>query len=116
MKVLLRLKSFFILVLIVATALFFTPTPANAQLAFGGMIVFMYYGCYEGNWIILGTPTPGSYMYTYGTLSYENGPPSHIGQWLLGMSAGFLTCTIQCGPSPCVIGGGPLILYHGSSI
>jgi hypothetical protein len=109
-------KIFVSSVMIVATICFFTPSRANAQLAFGGMILFIYYGCYEGNWIILGPPTPGSYMYTYGTLSYDYGPPSHIGQWLKGLYSGYLTCTIQCGPSPCVIGGGPIILFHGSSV
>ncbi len=110
------LKVFYILLLIFIVTAYFVPQQAHAQIPFGGMITFLFPACFEGFWIILGPPTAGSYMYSYGSYSYAYGPPSHPGQWLLGKAAGFLTCTVQCGPSPCVIGGGLLILFHGSSV
>ncbi len=108
------LYSFFIIIAV--TAALFIPTKTHAQIPFGGPITFLYPACFEGSWIILGPPTPGSYMSSYATRSFSHGRASHVGQYLLGNAGGYLTCTVQCGLVPCVIGGGLLILYHGSSL
>jgi hypothetical protein len=54
-------------------------------------------------------------MYLPGTVSFIAGPPSHGGQGLLGMFGGYIPCIIWPGPLPVIIGGGPFIIFHGSS-
>lgn len=104
-----------ILLISTAFALSFLPMERSYAQPFGGAITFLFPSCIEGIWLKLGPPTPGDYMYGAGSYSYLFGPPSHLGQWLLGLSGGFLTCSIPCHSGICVIGGGRLIIYHGSS-
>lgn len=113
-------KAAFILCLLIfvfSTVPSLVPEELSAQIPFGGPITYINYapGCFEGQQIYIGPPGPvGSYMYS-GAMSYASGPPSHVGQFLLGMAAGYLTCSFYCGVSVCVIPGGYIILYHGSS-
>jgi hypothetical protein len=97
---------FFVLVIFASM-----PISAFAQVPFGGPITSII-PCDEGLELYLGPPTPGSFMYSGGSVSFAYGPPTHVGQFLLGVASGFLLCTV--GGTP--IGGGLLILYHGSSI
>ena len=53
-----------------------------------------------------------SFSNTAGSISFLYGPPSHVSQWMLGVASGFLTCT----EGNITVGGGLIILYHGSSI
>jgi len=109
-----------VIFMIAAFSLF--PGFAVAQFPFGGPITWYFPACEvpPATWIILGPPTFSSLMYM-GALSYSYGPPSHWGQQLLGMSTAWMPCIIlvPCPPSPApcpvIIGGGMLILFHGSS-
>ena len=79
---------------------------------FGGRIL-VYIPCINGAaYIILGPPSPGPYVYQLGvSRSYMMGPPSHIGQFLLGMAAPGGVCTHGAD-----VEYGSLILYTGSSL
>lgn len=117
------------LVLILLIQFLILPSPSNAMDPFGGDITnIVEYGpgtidtgyCQEGMLVTLGSPSSGDYMYVPGSSkSYAFGPPKRTGQWLLGMSSGFLTCTTwwYCGEDICEIpsGGGEEIIFHGSS-
>jgi len=81
-------------------------------------------GAVMGIGLQIGTPsfTPAIYV-TGVSRSYASGPPSHPGQFLLGMLGGAMPCLIwvPCGPTVCpapnpTLPGGLMILYHGSSI
>jgi hypothetical protein len=113
-----RTTSFYVLcaTVFVIALLFLNLQKSHAQKAFGGPINLIFYICNQGQKITLGPPTGGDYIYGPASRSYLNGRPSRMGQYLLGMSAGWLPCTYQCGPYTCVNGGGFLILYHGSSM
>jgi len=94
------------------------PYSLKAMGPFGGPITMIHYetNCFEGQRIEIGTPGPrGIYVSTYSTKAYANGKYSRVGQLLLGMSAGYLTCTYYCGTSICEAQGGPAILFYGSS-
>lgn len=105
--------------IVLAAFLFFSfPAESRAQKPFGGQIGSIT-KCIEGLLLKLGPPSAGNYMYGYGiSFSYAYGPPRRKGQWLLGLSGGYLTCTVPCKKKggKCVKGGGPLIIYHGSSM
>lgn len=106
------LKLFlFLLILFI----FLFPTASYAIGPFGGMIGFIFPFCVEGWLLTLGPPTPGTYMYTWGTRSYLNGPPTHPGQWLLGMAGPPITCHVPCKAGLCPVGVGSAIIFHGSS-
>lgn len=80
---------------------------------FGGMIQFII-SCDHGRsrWIILGPPNGGRFIYKFGqSKSYEYGPPSHPGQWLLGMAGSRTKCRL--GPNTDLYGR--FIQFHGSS-
>lgn len=79
---------------------------------FGGRIL-VYIPCINGAaYIVLGPPSPGSYVYQLGvSRSYMAGPPSHLGQFLLGMAAPGGVCTHGVD-----VLYGSFILYTGSSL
>jgi len=59
---------------------------------FGGAIIIIL-PCADGNkWMTITGPTAGIYIWTLGTKTYLNGPPSHPGQWLLGTAGGNKIC------------------------
>lgn len=97
--------------------------PANAQTSalspFGGRIIYMQPCLYPfgGFYIRLGPPKGGSFIYQLGlSRSYLSGPPSHVGQWLLGMAASGIRCATDRDDGEWEdwrTGG--LILFHGSS-
>lgn len=120
-------KKFSIFALLSAFALVFLFTPAltsaqtGALSPFGGQILAMK-PCLNfatGSFhITLGPPKGGSFIYQVGiSLSYLNGPPTHPGQWLLGMSAPGPRCAtdIDDGDFTGWRTGG-LIIFHGSSL
>lgn len=66
----------------------------SAGTPFGGPITIIKF-CANGKiWVTLGPPTPGPYIWGPGTQTYLNGPPSHVGQNLLGTAAGADVCVI----------------------
>jgi len=92
------------------------PDVAQAQTPFGGPITWIYPGCVNGIWAIVGPPRGGSYMWVPGTRSYREGPPRHTGQYLLGVAGGSVPCLVPCESGLCPIGYGQAIQFHGSSI
>ena len=94
------------------------PLQADAQVMFGSYIVFITPVCETppGSWI---KSTAGPLMYVTGSVSRLAGPPKNITQGLLGLWGGYLPCIIwvPCfsGTCPIKIGGGPFIIFHGSS-
>lgn len=94
----------------VLCALVLIPSIIYGQIPFGGPIIVPTI-CDEGMHITIGPPTPMPLMWVPGTVSFAFGPPSHTGQFLLGMTGGFMICTDFGVP----INGGLLILFHGSS-
>lgn len=106
------------LIMLVVWQFLFLPYPSAAMGPFGGPINYIYYypKCFEGDRVKIGKPGPtGIYVSTYTTKAYANGKYSRIGQSILGLSAGYLTCTYYCGTSVCEEEGGPAILFYGSS-
>ncbi|MFW0871403.1 MAG: hypothetical protein ACKKL4_03045 [Patescibacteria group bacterium] len=95
---------------------------------FGGIITQYFPGCLApaGVAITIEQPLPtGGFfpvplMYLPGvSISFPYGPPTHPGQWLLGMGGVFAPCIIPCGSGVCPYPGQPaglIILYHGSSV
>jgi len=110
-----RMPPFLILLLTVIFLASSLPYPAEAIRPFGGPITWYFPGCNQGSLLYVGPPVGGQFMYTGSSKSFLFGPPTHVGQYLLGMSAGYLVCTVPCKIGACPIGGGELILFHGSS-
>jgi len=108
--------GFLAVVAIILVAFFIPASGALAIGPFGGDIIVLF-PCVNGLKITLGPPTPGFYMYVPGTsFSYLYGPPSHPGQWLLGLSGPPLVCLVPCSSGLCPAGIGDMILFHGSSV
>ncbi len=83
---------------------------------FGGTILVIR-PCYNfpGFHIVLGPPTAGSYIYQTGvSVSYLYGPPSFVGQWLLGVAGPIGICDVAAGDNFRGLGGSA-IMFHGSS-
>ena len=75
---------------------------------FGGQITFIQ-GCLADDavFVQLSGPRGGSYIWRSSTHTYKFGPPSHTGQWLLGLAGA---------PYQCVYNQVPLLFYTGSYI
>jgi len=69
-----------------------------------GQIVFCYNNAI---WARVGPPVGGDYIWTPGTQTYRFGPPSHSGQWLLGLAGA---------PYYCLVSIVPIIVYPGINI
>jgi hypothetical protein len=61
----------------------------------------------------LGPPRGGPYIWTTGTKTYQFGPPSHAGQWLLGLASVPYYCIISI--QPVIVWPGTYITMMGSS-
>ena len=71
---------------------------------FGGSIN-QYIRCYnDAIYTNLGPPRGGPFIWTQSTQTYRFGPPTHSGQWLLGLAAP---------PYYCVVSREPIIVYSG---
>ena len=104
------------------------PATSSAQIPFGGVITTYFPACVAptGAAMIIQQPLPtGGFvpiplMYLPGaSVSFADGPPTHPGQWLLGMGAAFAPCLIPCPLGLCFYPGQPggmVILFHGSSV
>ena len=55
----------------------------------------------------IGPPVAGAYIWTPSTVTYQFGPPSHSGQWLLGLASA---------PYYCLVSIEPIIVYPGIAI
>lgn len=88
-----------------------TLAPQTQGIPFGGPITTIRF-CKNGKiWVMLGAPTPGPFIWSPGTVSYQYGPPSFVGQYLLGMASGPDVCVISSTVSLPGLG----ISFHGSS-
>ena len=80
---------------------------------FGGRVT-VYHVCYnETIFVRLSPPTPGDYVWTRSTRSYQFGPPRFVGQWLLGLTSIPYDCLWSV--SPIYVQPAIAIMMHGSS-
>lgn len=120
--------------LLVVTAL--TPFSVSAQMSFGGRVTFQDPICQGPPFVPVamefivamplfgGGTVPVPLMWPLGLVTFLNGPPTHVGQQLLGKWVGWLPCIlwiwVPCGvsmcPAPIIKGGGGIILFNGSSV
>lgn len=78
-----RLAAFALL--IAAISLYLTPLSALAK-EFGGQTSVVL-PCYNAAiYTVVGPPRGGTYIWTPSTKTYSNGPPTHPGQWLIGLT------------------------------
>src|SRR3954466_13564666 len=75
-----------------------------------GQIVFCYN---DAIYAAVGPPRGGPYIWTPSTQTYQFGPPSHTGQWLLGLAAPPYYCLVSI--QPIVVWSGILMTMEGSS-
>jgi hypothetical protein len=61
----------------------------------------------------LGPPRGGPFVWTPTTVTYENGPPTHPGQWILGLAGVPYFCIVNI--TPLTIWPGTYITMMGSS-
>ncbi len=74
---------------------------------FGGQ-ASMVIPCYNNAiYALLGPPIGGPYLWTPSTQTYQFGPPTHSGQWLLGNAGP---------PYFCLVSILPIITYPGTDI
>lgn len=72
---------------------------------FGGQ-AYIVRPCYNNAvYVGLGPPRGGPFVFAPGTRLYEFGPPSHAGQWMLGL-AGI--------PYYCIVSIQPVIVWSGT--
>ena len=95
----------FLLGLLIA-ALFIAPSLALA-FPFGGNASEVI-PCYnDAIYALLGPPIGGPYLWTPSTETFQFGPPSHAGQWVLGNAGP---------PYFCLVSILPIITYPGTDI
>jgi len=93
-------------------ALSFVPQLAFA-FPFGGPITQIIF-CYNNAiYAAVGPPRGGPYIWTPETKTYKFGPPSHVGQYLLGLAAPPYYCLVS--REPIIVWSGILITMMGSS-
>ncbi len=97
-----------------ATAYLLTPAPASAGFEFGGQASSVIQ-CVNGvTWTRIGAPRGGDYIWAPGiTRTYQYGPPTHSGQWLMGLKGPPFTCLVTIWPV--VVFGGITMSMLGSS-
>lgn len=89
-----------------------TPSIAFA-FPFGGMAAQVI-NCYnQAIYANLSGPIGGAYIWTPYTTTYQFGPPSHSGQWVLGLAGAPYYCLVS--PSPIIVFEGITIFMMGSS-
>lgn len=70
--------------------------------------------CYNQTiYVVLGPPRGGIFVWTSSTISYEFGPPTHAGQWLLGLAGAPYICLYTIVPID--VRAADTIIMHGSS-
>lgn len=91
---------------VISALLLATPLVASAA-PFGGQISQVIFCYNDAIWAQVGPPIGGPYVWTPSTQTYEFGPPSHSGQWLLGLASA---------PYYCLVSIVPIIIYTGTAI
>lgn len=70
--------------------------------------------CYNNAiYALLGPPRGGPFIWTPGTRTYQFGPPTHAGQWLLGLAGIPYYCIVSI--LPVDVWSGTMITMMGSS-
>ena len=95
-----------VLAALLSFGILLTPLLASAA-PFGGsasQVVPCYNGAVFAN---VGPPRGGQFIWTPSTQTYRFGPPSHAGQWLLGLSGV---------PYYCIVSIEPVIVWPGIDI
>lgn len=65
-------------------------------------------------WTLVGPPRGGAYIWVPGaTRTYDNGPPSHPGQWGIGLAAPPYFCIVS--PLPLIVWPGIIMTMLGTS-
>ncbi len=92
----------------IATTLIVLATPLSAlAFPFGGQISTVV-PCYnQAIFARIGPPRGGDYVWTPATKLYQFGPPSFVGQWLLGLASA---------PYYCIVSIEPVIVWPGTAI
>jgi hypothetical protein len=101
-----------IAVISVASLAAFLPRNVEA-FPFGGQASIVR-PCYnQAIYSMLGPPRGGPFIWTGSTRTYQFGPPSHAGQWLLGLAGAPYFCIIKI--QPLTVWPGTHIIMMGSS-
>jgi len=101
-----------LLVAALAAGTFAFPLVALA-FPFGGMIGQIVF-CYNNAiYAQVGPPNGGPFIWTPSTKTYQFGPPTHSGQWLLGLAAPPYYCLVSI--QPIIVWSGILMTMEGSS-
>ena len=108
-----NLNKFFTSILLFTCIIISTPR-VEAVNVFGGA-TGQVINCFNNViWTNVGAPRGGKYIWAPGiTRTYEYGPPSHSGQWLLGLFGAPYFCIVS--PLPLIIFPGLLMTMLGSS-
>lgn len=86
---------------------------AAAAFPFGGQ-AFIVRPCYNNAiYVGLGPPRGGPFVWAPGTRTYSFGPPTHSGQWLLGLAGIPYYCIVSI--QPVIVWSGTYITMMGSS-
>lgn len=97
----------------IAAALSMSVPFVSYAFPFGGSIGLIK-PCYnDAIYASLGPPTPGPYIWTPATKTYQFGPPTHAGQWLLGLTGAPYFCLVSI--EPVIVWPGINITMMGSS-
>ncbi|MDB5238244.1 MAG: hypothetical protein JWM46_514 [Candidatus Kaiserbacteria bacterium] len=93
---------------LIASALLTFLFPLSAfAFPFGGQAALVI-PCYNGAiYAFIGPPIGGPYIWTPSTQTYRNGPPTHSGQWLLGLAGA---------PYYCIVSIEPINVFPGTAI
>jgi hypothetical protein len=102
-----RLVTLFGIFVLVLVPLYAYAFPFGGSI---GQIIFCYNNAI---WANVGPPRGGQLIWTPTTKTYEFGPPSHSGQWLLGLAAPPYYCVVSI--DPVIVYPGILITMMGSS-
>ena len=90
---------------LVATVLMFPGV--TFAFPFGGQIGQIIFCYNDAIYAVVGPPRGGQFIWTPSTVTYEFGPPSHSGQWLLGLASP---------PYYCLVSVVPIIVFPGIAI
>lgn len=92
----------------------FTQAALAFTLGFGGRITSIKF-CFEGLMLTLSPPSPGTYLFSYGTRLYAF-YMIRPGVWLLGKRRPGGRCSFPCGIHVCTIPTQYTIIETGTSI
>ena len=82
---------------IIIAALLIFPFTARAY-PFGGQTSIIIPCFNAAIYAVLGGPRGGAYIWTPSTRTYQYGPPTHSGQWLLGLTSVPYICLVWVAP------------------